>query len=173
MKIIKTKKKKVSRWVSLIENILVDKKTIHKYQSIKIDDYVCVLALNKEKEVLLVEQFRPAVNKKTLELPGGIVRKNEKHIDVAKTELLEETGYRVLGRLKKLGRIDIDYGRISNNAYGFFADNIVYDEKFKTEDYIKTLKLPLSQFISKVKKNEFSHSPHLSFVLLARLKKLI
>ena len=69
MKIIKTKKKKVSRWVSLIENILVDKKTTHKYHSIKIDDYVCVLALNKEKEVLLVEQFRPAVNKKLLSYP--------------------------------------------------------------------------------------------------------
>ena len=67
----------------------------------------------------MVKQFRPAMNKETIELPGGITNNQRPEI-VAKNELLEETGFRVRGRMKKIGRIDIDYGRINNNHLRFF-----------------------------------------------------
>lgn len=173
MKIISSKKIKVSKWVSLVSNVVEEKKKQSEYHSIEIHDYVNVLAINKKNEVILVKQFRPAINKKTIELPGGIITNNQSPEIVAKSELLEETGFRVKGRMKKIGRIDVDYGRINNNAYGFFTDNIEFESKFKTEESIETLKLPLKKFIEKVKNNKFCHSPHICFVLLAKLKKFI
>ena len=52
---------------------------------------VCVVGLTKEDKVLLVKEFRPGMEKELLEIPGGIVDKNEKPLDAAKREFLEET----------------------------------------------------------------------------------
>ena len=113
------------------------------------------------------------MNKHTIELPGGIVESNLDPIATAKNELLEETGYVLTQPLIKIGRIDIDYGRISNNAYGFFAQNVSLMKDFKREKFIETVTVPIDKFIARIKNNSYSHSSHISFVLLAKLKKLI
>ena len=45
-------------------------------------------------EVVLVEQFRPAVGETFLELPAGIVEDGEAFAETGRRELAEETGYR-------------------------------------------------------------------------------
>lgn len=55
---------------------------------------VCVLPITKNKEIVLVKQFRPGPKKTFFELPGGFLNKNEDPIECASRELLEETGYR-------------------------------------------------------------------------------
>ena len=49
------------------------------------------------KSVILVEQYRIPLQSYVIEWPAGLVgdvRKNETPLEAAKTELLEETGYR-------------------------------------------------------------------------------
>ncbi len=58
-----------------------------------------IIAITDDGEIILVEQFRAAVNAPTLELPAGIVgddlgSENEARADAAARELEEETGYR-------------------------------------------------------------------------------
>ena len=52
-----------------------------------------VLALTKNKEAVLVKQYRHGVQDVLLELPGGIVDNDENPLEGARRELLEETGY--------------------------------------------------------------------------------
>ena len=47
------------------------------YYSLQTLDYINVLAITNQKEILLVKQYRPAVNNFTLELPGGHIEKNQ------------------------------------------------------------------------------------------------
>lgn len=56
-------------------------------------DWVNVIALTKEKEVILIEQFRHGTEEVILELPGGMIDENEEALDAARRELLEETGF--------------------------------------------------------------------------------
>ncbi len=56
-------------------------------------DWVNVIALTKENNVVLIEQFRHGVEQVTLEIPGGMVDGNEAAETAASRELLEETGY--------------------------------------------------------------------------------
>lgn len=53
-----------------------------------------VVAVDDERNLLLVEQFRYAIQKDMIELPAGLLDSGETPIEAAKRELLEETGYK-------------------------------------------------------------------------------
>lgn len=55
--------------------------------------WVNVIALTPRREVVLIEQFRHALGKVTLELPGGMVDPGEPPETAIVRELAEETGY--------------------------------------------------------------------------------
>ncbi|MDI6811380.1 MAG: NUDIX hydrolase [archaeon] len=53
---------------------------------------VAIVPLVNEK-VLLVEQYRKAIERKTLEIPAGTLEEGESPEECAKRELIEETGF--------------------------------------------------------------------------------
>ena len=62
---------------------------------IKKQNAACIVALTKTKKIVMVKQFRYAINRHLLEIPAGKIETFEKHpIICAKRELLEETGYK-------------------------------------------------------------------------------
>jgi ADP-ribose pyrophosphatase len=52
-------------------------------------------------KVLLVEQYRKAVERNTLEIPAGTLEEGESHVECAMRELIEETGFQA-SKLNKL-----------------------------------------------------------------------
>ncbi|MGN6521560.1 MAG: NUDIX hydrolase [Dokdonella sp.] len=65
---------------------------------------VMIIAVTPEDRILFVEQYRPAIECMTIEMPAGLVgdvasSADESAVDAAHRELVEETGYRA-------GRID-------------------------------------------------------------------
>ncbi len=60
---------------------------------------VVIIAVTADDNVLFVEQFRPALERRTIEMPAGLVgdqveSMHEDAIAAAHRELVEETGYR-------------------------------------------------------------------------------
>jgi 8-oxo-dGTP pyrophosphatase MutT (NUDIX family) len=56
-------------------------------------DWVNVVALTGERELVVVRQFRFGTSKVTTEIPGGVVGREESSREAAQRELREETGY--------------------------------------------------------------------------------
>src|SRR6202166_3243317 len=90
------------------------------YFSIKCADYISIVALTGNDELVLVRQYRPAVEAETLELPSGHVDPGETPIAAAARELTEETGY-VASSIDEMAVIHPDTGRLSNRLFCFFA----------------------------------------------------
>lgn len=90
------------------------------YYSISTLDYVSVIAVTPEGRLLLVRQFRAAVEGMTLELPCGHVDPGDTPEEAARKELLEETGH-VAPAFELLGTFSPDPGRLGNRLWCFFA----------------------------------------------------
>jgi len=66
-----------------------------------------VVAVTDERELVLVEQYRPALDARVIELPAGLVgdlpdARDEGFREAAQRELVEETGYRA-SQLEEIG----------------------------------------------------------------------
>ena len=60
---------------------------------LKAPDWVNVIAVTPENDMVLVRQFRYGMNDFSLEIPGGVMEKGEDPVAAGVRELREETGY--------------------------------------------------------------------------------
>ena len=65
-------------------------------QRVNAINVVVIMALTPDGNLLLVDQYRPPVEGRVIELPAGLVGDDgpEGNLEAAQRELLEETGYR-------------------------------------------------------------------------------
>jgi ADP-ribose pyrophosphatase len=94
------------------------------HYSIATRDYVSVFAVTAQGNFVLVRQYRPAVERMTLELPSGHVDEGDTPEDAARKELREETGF-IAEKLILLGELAPDTGRLGNRMWCFFTPRAV------------------------------------------------
>jgi ADP-ribose pyrophosphatase len=96
-------------------------KIVDPYYVYEFPTWVTALAVTKEKKIVLVKQYRHAIEEVCLEIPGGCVDDTDKDLQEAiKRELLEETGYR-FEQFDYLGRISPNSSTNSNWMHMFLA----------------------------------------------------
>ncbi len=84
-------------------------------------DWVNVIALTPERQVLLIRQFRFGPRTHTLEIPAGMVNQGEEPLQAARRELKEETGYEA-ERWTSLGSISPNPAFQNNRLYCYLAE---------------------------------------------------
>jgi len=67
-------------------------------------DWVLVIAITADGDVVFVRQYRHGLRQVVLELPGGVIDPGESPEEAAVRELQEETGY-AAGSVRHLGRL--------------------------------------------------------------------
>jgi 8-oxo-dGTP pyrophosphatase MutT (NUDIX family) len=96
-------------------------------------DWVNVVAITPEKNIVLVKQFRFGAGKITLEIPAGLIDQNEASQDAAVRELKEETGY-TTNNWKYLGYVEPNPAFLNNRCYHWLAVDVVKTEKIDLDD---------------------------------------
>jgi predicted dehydrogenase len=92
------------------------------FHSLAQADYVTILGVTPSGQIPLVRQFRPALERVNLELPGGLLDGAEDPGATARRELLEETGFTLLRAPQLLGRLAPDSGRLENAMWCFHGE---------------------------------------------------
>jgi 8-oxo-dGTP pyrophosphatase MutT (NUDIX family) len=83
-------------------------------------DWVNVIPLTEQGEVVLIRQFRFGTENVTLEIPGGIVDPGHTPLIAARKELLEETGY-ASDQWEYLGYVHPNPAFLNNRCHSFLA----------------------------------------------------
>ncbi|WP_147533862.1 NUDIX hydrolase [Bacillus marasmi] len=93
-KTIKTEHIFTGRVISLqVEDVELPDGNIAKREIIKHPGAVAVIAVTPENKIIMVEQFRKALERKIVEIPAGKLEQGEEPQTCAMRELEEETGY--------------------------------------------------------------------------------
>jgi ADP-ribose pyrophosphatase len=137
------------------------------YYALSTLDYVSVLPLTDSGRVVLVRQFRPAVECHTLELPAGHVEPGETPVAAARRELEEETGYRAAD-VELLASLKPDTGRLANRMWAFVATGLSQRAARATvADGIEVVEVTPRELSRLIAGSRFDHAMQLGLLLLA------
>ena len=117
----------------------------------------------EDREVLLVEQYRKAVESKTLEIPAGTLEEGESPEECARRELIEETGFQA-SKLDKLVEFYPSPGFSSEIIHIFEASGLKKVSDVDAELPIRFV--PLSELLIKIRRGEIKDGKTVIGVLM-------
>jgi ADP-ribose pyrophosphatase len=139
-------------------------------------NWVTVLALTKQQEVVLIRQYRHGAQKVIVELPGGVMDdEDESPLFAARRELQEETGY-TSDRLIQVGCVSPNPAMQTNLIYSFLALDAekVSDQHLDEAEDIEVFLKPLDDVVTMAKNGELFQTMQVSavFFTLAYLNRI-
>lgn len=122
-------------------------------------DWVNVIALTPQNEVVLVRQYRHGIDDYTIEIPGGCVEHGEDPKISGLRELTEETGYRAQDAIH-LGTLCANPAMQSMRLHVYLATNAVLTaaQDLDPGEDISVFSLPLNEVLEKIKSGEINHA---------------
>lgn len=160
-----------NNWISLRGDTckLPNGKIIEPYYVLEYPTWVNVVALTKEKEVILIRQYRHGLQKTIWEIPGGNMDSVDKSpLEAIKRELLEETGY-YSDNVIETCRVSANPANHSNLTYCFLALDcyLVNNQNLDDTEEIEIILKPLAEVIEMLKNQEFFQALNISSLYYA------
>lgn len=138
----------------------VERPIAHRFFVMEFLDWVNVVPVTPEGQVILVRQYRHGIQAPTLEIPGGTLDKGENDpAGAAARELEEETGYRA-ERLELLGSVATNPAVQNNYCHFYLARDAVKvsDQHLDDTEDIRVELVPLADVRGLIRSGEIVHS---------------
>ncbi|MDI1262908.1 MAG: NUDIX hydrolase [bacterium] len=131
---------------------LPDGSVLDPFHVVELPDAVNVVALSASGHILLVEQYRHVIGRRTIEIPAGQVDEGETPADACRRELLEETGYGG-GQWHDLGSLFPFGSRLTNRTHSFLALDVrkLAEPKLDNSENIRLHEIPWDDFAASLR----------------------
>ncbi len=134
-------------------------------------DWVNVVALTPDGQIVLVRQFRFGINDFSLEIPGGVMEPGEDPVTTGLRELREETGY--TGQpATLLGSVHPNPAIQSNRCHFVFVEAAVRTQvlEWDADEEIQVCTRPVDEVLALARSGGITHSLVLAALLLFEAK---
>jgi 8-oxo-dGTP pyrophosphatase MutT (NUDIX family) len=121
-------------------------------------DWVNIVALTKDVQLIMIRQFRFGSGRVELEIPGGAIEKGELPLAAGLRELLEETGYGGKnGRI--IGKVSPNPALQDNWCYTVFLEDVerVAEQSMDEMEDIEVITIPLSEINTLISSGQITH----------------
>ncbi|MGD8467220.1 MAG: NUDIX hydrolase [Desulfobacterales bacterium] len=146
---------------------------IRDVHAIQFPDWVLIMALTPQQEVVMVRQYRHGTEQVCLELPGGLVDPDDTSPELsAQRELLEETGYKA-SSIRLLGECYPQPAILSNRCFFYLAENVVKSQTQNLDagEDIEIIAMPLEEFQARIESKEIDHGMVLLAFFFFRIRR--
>ena len=132
-----------------------------------VPDWVNVIALTPDHQLVLVRQFRFGIDGFSLEIPGGVMERGEEPLVAAQRELREETGYTGNGA-RVLGSVHPNPAIMNNRCHLVLVedarrtDALAWDH----DEEIEVIMAPVDEVYAWARTGRISHALVLDALLL-------
>ncbi len=163
-------------WLRLREDhvVLPSGHEIEQFHVVDTRNWVAVLALTGQGQIVIVDQYRHGLGRVSRELPAGVIDAGETPRQAAERELLEETGY-AAGDWQLLSDVSTEPSRHTTRAVFYFAGGArpVAEPRPEASEDIRVALLPAEELLSEVDRGGIQHGVHIGAILLAARRGLI
>ncbi|MCA1557529.1 MAG: NUDIX hydrolase [Acidobacteria bacterium] len=131
----------------------------HDFYCIESVDWINVIPLTAQNEVVMIEQYRHGADEVTLEIPGGMIDEGEAAERAAARELLEETGY-CAAEVTLLGRTRPNPAIQNNWLYSFLARDCRFEQEpvFDSSEWAVLRLVPLADIPALIREGAITHA---------------
>jgi 8-oxo-dGTP pyrophosphatase MutT (NUDIX family) len=122
-------------------------------------DWVNIVPLTPEGEVVLVRQWRHGTREFTLEIPGGLVDPGESPAEAGAREVREETGYAGDAPIE-LGVVTPNPAFLDNRCHTYLIENCVAVGEMEMDDGedIEVIRVPLAEIGEYIATGKIDHA---------------
>ncbi len=127
---------------------------------------VAIVPLDTEMNVLLVRQYRKAVEQTLLEVTAGGLEEGEAPEDGARRELEEETGY-FAGHMERLASFFLSPGYCNEEMHAFLATGLRKGQpRPEADEEIEVVSVPLVSVPGLIRRGEIKDAKSIAALLL-------
>lgn len=151
-----------------VDTVEVPNKGYQKREIIEHKGAVAIVAITNDNKVVLVKQYRKAIEKEIYELPAGKIEIGETPLECAIRELKEETGYSV-DSLKLIHKYYTTPGFSNQLVFIYLAKNLIPGESNLEEDeFLEVYEIDREEAYNMVINNEICDSKTVIGLLLTK-----
>ena len=141
-----------------IDMVELPDKKYSKREIVEHPGAVAIAALTDDNEIILVKQYRKAVEKELVEIPAGMLEISEEPREAAVRELKEETGFSA-DKMEYICEFYTSPGFTNEKLYLFLATGLKEGESHpENDEYIDVLKFKLDNLVDMVWKGQILDS---------------
>lgn len=132
---------------------------VHTFYVLESPDWMNVIPITSDGNVVFVHQFRHGIETVTMEIPGGLVDPGEAPAETARRELMEETGYSA-EEIIPIGIVTPNPAFLDNRCYSYLATNVhrVQEPEMDGAEDIEVSEVPLIEVPQLIKARTITHS---------------
>ena len=132
----------------------------HDFFVLESSDWINIIPLTPNNEVVMIEQYRHGSEEVTLEIPGGMVDAGESPREAATREMLEETGYAATGEVIALGKVRPNPAIHNNWIHTFLARDVSLQQQpiFDSTEHTVVRLVPLADIPRLIVNGTINHA---------------
>lgn len=132
------------------DTMLLGDGSIHYWDFIKHPGAAAVVPVDNDGKIIMVKQYRNALNRYTIELPAGGKNPDEDFITCAMRELEEETGYKA-GKCELLTDIYTTVALMDERIPIYLAEDLIPTKQHLDEDeFLNVEKYDLDELVNMI-----------------------